>query len=277
MPLCRRLAFALATLVFAAPSPPALAAPPRVAVATAPQEATSLAERLVALRSDVESLSADLTLLRTQAKEDLRLHGERQRDLESERTKEELRLARVTDAMARLTADRQTHVDNAAALGPSLRQVATALRAHVHQSMPFRRSDRIAVLTAFIADLDDNAHRAASFAPRLYTLVQDEKRLTEDSERVRLTLEVDGEHLLVDAVRLGMVTLFFRTDDGRVGRVFRPESATTWTTEVLTAAPDKEHIETLLDAFGKQIRTGWFELPLALPAKAASDAIGATP
>lgn len=230
----------------------------------------ALAERLVALRSEVEALSADLVLQRTQAKEDLRLHAEQRRDLESERSKEELRLARILDATARLRAEQSEQVLATSDLRPQIEQSAAALKVYVEQSLPYRRADRAMAIDALLTDLDEGRVTAAGAAPRLYTLIQDEKRLTEDSERVRETLSIGGERLLVDAVRLGMVTMFFRTDDGRVGRVGRAGDPAKWTVELLPDADDKARVDTLLDAFGKQIRTGWFELPLALPPRAPS-------
>lgn len=269
----RSLSFALLVAgLSAAPTSAAPNAPKASTSEPAAVEKDALAERLVALRSEVEALSADLVLQRTQAKEDLRLHAEQRRDLESERSKEELRLARLLDATARLQSEQSERTVATKDLRPQIESSAAALSAYVAQSLPYKREDRAAAIQTLLSDLDEGRVSAAGAAPRLYTLIQDEKRLTEDSERVRETLDVGGERLLVDAVRLGMVTLFFRTDDGRVGRVWRGDTASPWKVELLPSAEDKARINTLLDAFGKQIRTGWFDLPLALPPRAESRA-----
>jgi hypothetical protein len=60
-----------------------------------------------------------------------------------------------------------------------------------------------------------------------------------------------------------MVMLFFKTGDGRVGHAVREGS--TWTARTLQDAEDRKRVLHLFDSFKKQIRTGYFEIPNALP------------
>ena len=114
--------------------------------------------------------------------------------------------------------------------------------------------------------------------------MQDELKLTQQSALHRQTLTVEGEEVLADVVRLGMATLFFSTPDGRVGSVASRHGV--WTVEVITEEHRRQAIEALFDAHKKQLRTGFFPMPLpsleqvvleAPEASKASSAEGAQP
>ena len=173
----------------------------------------------------------------------------------------------MQDAAARLQTTTSTTEQSAALLTPAVLAAAAQLRAYVVASLPYRKDARLEAVDTLVQEVDTGTVTAAVAAPRLYALIQDERRLTEDSERVRETVTIGGETLLVDAVRLGMTTLFFRADDGRTGRLVRATGSTSepYVVELLQTKEHQAQVAALLDAFGKQIRTGWFEIPLAIP------------
>ena len=64
--------------------------------------------------------------------------------------------------------------------------------------------------------------------------------------------------------RVGMVMIFYKTKDGRVGKAEWKNDRWVWTP--LHDPDDRKRVFTLFDSFKKQIRTGFFELPRALSA-----------
>jgi len=57
------------------------------------------------------------------------------------------------------------------------------------------------------------------------------------------------------------VALYFRTSDGRVGQALRGPQG--WAFGPFEDGQAIARVQALFDALGKQIRQGWFELPLA--------------
>src|SRR5690606_29294078 len=90
---------------------------------------------------------------------------------------------------------------------------------------------------------------------------EDEFRLTRENGLFSQTISLGRERVLADVVRLGSMALYFRTQDGRVGLAQR--AADGWRFVVEDDAADRARIDALFDALRKQIRQGWFELPLA--------------
>lgn len=82
----------------------------------------------------------------------------------------------------------------------------------------------------------------------------------------RQSIELAGEELLADVVRVGMVMLFFKTSDGSVGYAARSDG--NWEYRRLEKREDQRLVEALFESQKKQIRIGYFELPNALPPEA---------
>ena len=98
---------------------------------------------------------------------------------------------------------------------------------------------------------------------RLWAFVEDELRLTRENGLYRQTITLASDELLVDVARVGMVAMYFKTDDGRYGRTVNNGGA--WSYELVQDKESQKQIEGLFDAFKKNIRVGFFELPNALP------------
>jgi hypothetical protein len=79
----------------------------------------------------------------------------------------------------------------------------------------------------------------------------------------RQVIPLDEGEVLVDVARLGMVSMYFRTDDGRIGAVRGTPGSWRW--EVFTDSNDIALAQELFEALDKQVRVGFFELPNALP------------
>ena len=95
-------------------------------------------------------------------------------------------------------------------------------------------------------------------AARVWAFAEDERRLSRENVLDRQVISLDGEEVLVDVARLGMVAMYWRAPDGRVGQSRRSESG--WTQQRLESA-QAEQVEVLFDSLANGIRSGVFELP----------------
>ena len=80
----------------------------------------------------------------------------------------------------------------------------------------------------------------------------------------RDTVQVDGEPMMVDVIRVGTVGMYFKTGTGRVGIVAQSQGKT-WQTQFIDGEANQRQVSTLFDAFKKQIKVGFFELPNLFP------------
>lgn len=225
------------------------------------QEAETLAAGLVALRAEVEQLNTELELAREETRTTLAGLAAQRAELQAQLDRQAL----TTREQAQKLDEARQRVAEAGIEGDDLRPVLldaiAALENHVGTTLPFKREERLAALAQLRERVDTGQvppHRAAS---QVWAFVEDELRLTRENGLFSQTIELDGERVLADVAKIGNVLLYFRTSDGRIGRLV--DAGGSWRYVVTSDSADIARIDTLFDAFRKQIRQGWFELPLA--------------
>ncbi|MCB9541846.1 MAG: DUF3450 family protein [Myxococcales bacterium] len=227
------------------------------------QDASGLAGALVALRAEVEQLTDTLEDHKRTARERRRALAAQKAQLEGELQREELRVRQLREARDRKRAEVARAAADDEALRPVVADAAAMLTAHVDRSIPFRRDERRAAVTEITGNLADGLLTPRTALARLWALVEDELRLTRDTGLHRETITLGGVPTMVDVVRIGTVGLYFRTGEDRVGTVARVGGD--WQTTRLDDEAERAQVLALFDAFKKQIRVGWFELPDILP------------
>lgn len=230
--------------------------------AVAAPSTDALAEELVTLRAEVEALGEELELERAAQREELVGLAQRRAELEGEARREELRLRRTEAALSALRASATEAGEEEQAFAPVVLAAAEELRAYVRRGIPFRVEERLAAIDDVTAALERGELAPAKAAQRLWALHQDEARLVSESGMYRQAIELEGETVLADVARVGMVLLYFKAPGGVVGRARRDEGG--WRYERLSDESDVRRVEQLFDAFERQLRTGFFELPVAL-------------
>lgn len=225
-------------------------------------ELAGLARSLVDLRAEVEALTDELEAARRARDEGRRALAARKADLEGELQRERLRVRQIEEATNRKKAEAAAAREAEQALLPAFYAAEAQVRAHVEASLPFRREERLAEVTAVRRRLDEGLVTPANALARLWALVEDELRLTGDMGLFRQTVTLDGEERLADVVRLGMVGLYFRAGD-EVGVLHREGDR--WVAVALKDPEQRRTLDELFASFGKQIRVGYFRIPNLLP------------
>lgn len=237
----------------------ALALSPGAALA---QDAADYAQQLAELRAEVEALSAEVELRKEERRAELRSLDAQQTEFEVQLRREEVRLEQLRRSVDERKAELADDEVAAEVLTPVAREGLDLLRELVSEGLPYREDERLAELDRLEAQLDEGVVRPQQAVSRVWQFLEDELRLTRENAPDRQIIDVQGTEVLASVARVGMLSMYFRTDDGRVGRAVR--GGEDWTWEVYTERSDVELTNALFDNLVKQIRVGWFELPNAL-------------
>jgi len=227
--------------------------------ATAKPAVEELARTLAHLRTEVETLSADVEQKKEEKRARLRSLAGQKADLEFQLQREQRRIAELrTRAEQRRTA---LLADESAAheLRPALDEAMQTLHGRIRAGVPFKTAERLDAVDEIRRKLDAGLVTPQKATVQLWALVEDEMRLGRENGMYRQVIEIEDEEILADVARLGMVAMYFRTDDGRAGRAERRDGAWTWSRE--DDELDRRRVDALFEAMRKQIRTGFFELP----------------
>ncbi|MCB1629379.1 MAG: DUF3450 family protein [Xanthomonadales bacterium] len=230
--------------------------------AQAADQADQLAQQLITLRAEVESLNAELAIVREENRTAMAGLSAQKAELEASLARQQLTLRQVRDNLN----ERETAAADAGVasdvLQPILLSAIDRLDGFIAGGLPFKQEERRAGLKELRDQIETGKLPASRAANRLWAFLEDEFRLTRDNAIQRQTIHLDGETMLADVAKLGTVMMFFRTDDQRVGTVRR--AGGDWQFAVASDEASADRIRGLFDALDKQIRQGFFELPNAL-------------
>jgi hypothetical protein len=229
--------------------------------ARAQTDADELAQGLIRLRGEVEQLNGELELLREEQRTSLAALAAQKAELAATAERQQLAAREAREKLARQQA---TMVESGAGgerLVPVLLAAADALAAQVRAGLPFKTEERLAEIDAFRTQLQNGTLPPQRAVNRLWAFHEDEFRLTRENGLHAQTISLGGERVLAEVAKVGTMALYFRTQDGRLGQARRDGQA--WDFVPIEDPAGQQQVAALFDALRKQIRQGFFELPLA--------------
>jgi hypothetical protein len=147
----------------------------------------------------------------------------------------------------------------AEALQPLLAEMLPRARDSVRAGIPFQEEGRLGELEEIERLAASGDLGPFSAVSRLWNFLDGELRLSEDIGLYRQAIRMEGELMLAEVARLGMVLLYFRTLDGEYG--YAVPSADGWTYRKAQSGEERRQIADLFDSLRKNLRQGYFDLP----------------
>lgn len=233
-------------------------------VALAQDNYNTLADRLVEMRGEVDSLQSELNVAREEHKNRMAYLTAQMADLEASRDREALRVRQLEEDLEEIRLEVAAAGDTSETLAPVVLDHISTLRSQVSSGYPFKVTERLAALDEIANQLENGVINAQRAANRLWAFIEDEIRISRENAIYTQSINLNGENVLVDIAKLGNTMMYFRTREKAYGRAISTGSG--WRFEILESPADQEQVARLFDSLRKQIRQGYFELPYALPA-----------
>jgi len=228
----------------------------------------SLADRLIEMRGEVDSLQSELNLQREEHKNRMAYLTAQEADLEASKDREALRVRQLEEDLEEIRLEVAAAGDTSETLTPVVLDHISALREQVSKGYPFKVQERIAALDEISDQLDSGVVNAQRAVNRLWAFVEDEIRISRENAIYTQSINLNGENILVDIAKIGNTMMYFRTRAKAYGRAVSTSSG--WRFELLESPAAQEQVAVLFDSLRKQIRQGYFELPYALPVAGGS-------
>ena len=226
------------------------------------QSLNNLTRELIALRGEVNDLADQIELNNEAHKQTVRSLMMQKSGVESSLRQEQLSLKKLQEQFDAQTAEISEKSAGTSGVKDILQTNGERLKAQIASGLPFRTTERIAAADDLLGRVRTDAVSPYRGANELWSLFEDELRLTRENGLFSQTVAVDGEDVLADIARVGMMMMYFRLDGERYG-YFKREGET-WQTVMIADEQASRQVGNLFDAFSKQIRSGSFVLPNAL-------------
>lgn len=223
------------------------------------EQTTELATKVIKMRESVEEVSNNLEMTKADFETKLKSLGLTIVELENNIKREELKLKEINRAQEDVATKLKESNSGTLSLTPALKEAITLIRESISESIPFKKSERLAALSELEGKLDRGDLSETKVTTNLWQLVEDELRLTKENAIYQQTIELDGSEHLADVVKIGTFALYFKTKGGKIG-IARKIGAH-YSYETFSSQKDKELVGELFDSLKKQIRMGVFTLP----------------
>ncbi len=228
------------------------------ASATSTDDLAQRAEMLADLRLEVRRLEEQLDIEREEFRGRVQgLHAQRA-DVEVRLLREEATLGTLRDAVGEAIAA-QPVVEEDAELEQVVARAIASVRVHVAQGLPYRTTDRLVALDELHTQLTEKTLPAAQVAARLWAFLEDEQRIAREVAFDRQQIELNGEQVLADIVRVGAWGMYARTPGGdfAVARATNPG----WGFQSISGEEESATVA-LFDQFERGVRKGAFDIAI---------------
>ena len=228
------------------------------------EDATQLATRLSELRGEVEALSAQLGEKQADYRSQLQGYARQEADLALEARRGQTAIVKTKLAIETIQKKNAEKENAGQVLDPVLTWGIEQMERYVSASLPFKTSARLKALKEIREKRKTKSLSVDQAMNRFWAFVEDELRMQRESVVHRQEIDLDGQAVLADVLRVGMVMMFFRVKDRGVGYAKKGESG--WTYIESADVEEIKQIETAFEQFQKQVRVGTFVLPNQVPA-----------
>lgn len=230
-----------------------------------PLEANSsindLSQKVVELRSEVESLNSELLLLRETQQNQIRDLGGQISQTAAQVTLEENQIEGLK-AQLRPLKEKNSQSKSTEFLHDFLSQRIDQLSVIIKSGPPFQKEKRLQELKELQQKLVSASLPPIKVLGRLWSFIEDEKRLSKSIGVSRQNLTIKGQIKLATVVRLGMFGLFFKTEENRFGWARKSkESSQGFIFEYDDSAEFKKSVTLLMDGIKSGKRQGNYLVP----------------
>lgn len=233
-----------------------------IADSLADQNLDHMSEKLIQLRGEVEQLNNEINFLKDEHKQEMNFQWTQKNEIQSEIERHKKLISRLENELQKAKDKNKETGLSSEELQPEFKESVASLRLYVEQSMPFKKEDRLAALEDIDSQVSKELITVQRGFNKLWAFAEDEIRLTKESGLYQASIQLDGDERkqLVDVARIGMMKMYFKTQDNQLGQVAGQPG--NWSYQLIKSEEDQQSVDYLFDSMQKQIRTGLFPLPM---------------
>lgn len=233
-----------------------------VSTAQADQNLENMSEKLIQLRGEVEALNSEIRFLKEEHSQEMNFLWTQRNQIKSEIERNKNLLTRLNKDFEGVIAENAKKGQSSEHLLPQFEQAIGQVEQYLNDALPFKKAERLASLQEIGTQVKKELISVQRGFNKLWAFVEDEIRLTKESGLYQDSVLIAGEDRkqLVDLARIGMMTLYFQTQDDQVGQLVKTSSGS-WEYQLFRQPDQTEQITYLFESMQTQIRTGLFHLP----------------
>lgn len=220
----------------------------------------NLAQSLAKIRGEVEELQTQLDSEKEKHGSRISAMSSQLADLSVEERRQKASIEKLQHSIEKISESSQQAALSGENLKPVLLKTFAIYKRYVQKGFPFKVVDRVKAIDDLENNISNDLVDPNRAVNQLWSLFEDEIRLSKENGIYQQTIMLDEEKILADIAKIGTVFIYFQTKDNRKGMAKKYPDGD-WKFVTVDSAKDRERIAKLFDSLKKQIRQGYFELP----------------
>ena len=218
------------------------------------------AEQLAKIRSEISDLLFQIQMEKSTHQNRMQSLEGQVSDLELQIRREKVQITQIDEQITKIKSEMQ-NAQNTTLLSEYLYEMGDKIKSDIQNSLPYHQEERISSVDEILKKFASKELSEQQAANRLWSILEDEERLNRENIVDNAKIELNGKQFYVEIVRLGMMTMFFQSPDGKVGYIESRGENWIWVEQ--KDPQSKQNIQQLFTEMKKGIRNGFFELPLS--------------
>lgn len=136
------------------------------------------------------------------------------------------------------------------------------LEGYVSKGLPVHQSKRLAELKELRQSLRAQKRDVYKVGMELWTFMEDEKRLAQETSMFKQEIDVEGKTQLADMIKVGMMYLYFKTESGKTGMAQNINGQ--WKYVPFSDSDKIEKVNLLALNLKKRVKQGLYVVPTRL-------------
>ncbi len=223
-------------------------------------ETPKILSDLVSLRSEIEILGSEMDTSQKEKQAELDMWMQKRLEIESNLQKEKLRHVQIAERKLRHSALTKAHEKMEPQGKSQLLDGIREAKNWVDNSLPFSKEQRKARLESLESRLERGLESPEILGAELWAFYESEIKLGTQNEFRIIDFDFPRGREKVEAVRLGLYTMFIRQVNGEMKEVVKGEDA--WVTSTLSRKQEQEVVRLMEDLKQKK-KSGVYFLPLS--------------
>jgi hypothetical protein len=234
---------------------------------------SNMAQKIVALRSEIDSMTSGLQTQREEHRAQVTSFSTRRADLDIAIERDQSLLQQIEQKIAEARTSNSSLKDNSEKMMPDFLKLTEHLKDYIATSIPYSRKDRLESVDMLVNQVRGGELNVFTAMGRLWALIEDEFRVVNEINISEQMIAIEGKEYLSSVIKIGSALLFYRSNDGRFGYASRKDTGD-WEFIALEGKENKRMITNLFDSLKMQVRVGLFELPMVLSQPSVAPKLG---
>ena len=222
-----------------------------------------LSEKLMELRSEIQQEADQLETEKLRINASLQSLTVQKGELLSQKDLLEMKKKEMSKSLA---AKKKAHngEDPEAYKGQSKKidQSLIALREYYQSAVPFKVKERLKEIDKLKQKKENKELTIAEYFESYWSLLQRELRLSESIEVQKGFVEIDEERFEVEYLKVGMLSLYFKTRTGEYGHFVSQDLKNSWEPVWIQNPDHKKRLSELYIARSQGVTDGIYQIPL---------------